>query len=116
MAKIRVYELAKQLNMDSKLLADKLIAAGLPVKNHNSTLDEDTVKKAKEVAEGSAVVREVIEEERVKPNVIRRRKKITIEQEPQTAFADTAQIPPSQPPEAVQEEAELAPQIMETET
>ncbi|RJR22508.1 MAG: translation initiation factor IF-2 [Desulfobacteraceae bacterium] len=116
MAKIRVYELAKQLNMDSKLLADKLIAAGLPVKNHNSTLDEDTVKKAKEVAEGSAVVREVIEEERVKPNVIRRRKKITIEQEPQTAFADTAQIPPSQPPEAVQEEAELAPPIMETET
>jgi translation initiation factor IF-2 len=74
MAKIRVYELAKQLNMDSTLLAEKLIAAGLPVKNHNSTLDEESVRKAKELIAGKTVVKEVFQEQRVRPDVIRRRR------------------------------------------
>jgi len=101
MAKIRVYELAKQLNMDSKLLADKLIAAGLPVKNHNSTLDEDSVRRAREIVEGSATVKVVIQEERVKSNVIRRRKKITIEQEPQVSAPETSGEAKAEASEAV---------------
>lgn len=106
MAKIRVYELAKQLDMDSKLLADKLIAAGLPVKNHISTLDEDSVRKAREIIEGSSSVKVVIEEERVKSNVIRRRKKITIEQEPQVSAPETSEAAKAETSEAVSLTAE----------
>ncbi len=76
MAKVRVYELAKELNMDSKSLVDKLVSAGMDVKNYMSALDEDATKKAKEIASGA--ISEVIEEKRIKPTVIRRRKKIQI--------------------------------------
>jgi translation initiation factor IF-2 len=46
MAKVRVYELAKELNMDNKTLVDKLQSSGMNVKNYMSTLDEATIKKA----------------------------------------------------------------------
>ena len=74
MAKVRVYELAKELNIDSKALVEKLIEGGIGIKNYMSTLDEKAVEKAKEVISGS--VSAVIEERRIKPTVIRRRKKI----------------------------------------
>ncbi|MBW1916072.1 MAG: translation initiation factor IF-2 [Deltaproteobacteria bacterium] len=73
MAKVRVFELAKELSMDSKELVEKLQANGMDIKNHMSTLDEDTVSRAKEIVTG--VTSEVIEEKRIKPTVIRRRKK-----------------------------------------
>jgi translation initiation factor IF-2 len=80
MAKVRVYELAKELNMDSKELVEKLKAGGVNIKNYMSTLDEQAVIKAREVAVG--VVSEVIEEKRIRPTVIRRRKKtVTVEPE-----------------------------------
>jgi translation initiation factor IF-2 len=74
MAKVRVYELAKELSIDSKELVEKLLGGGMSIKNYMSTLDEDAVLKAKEIASG--VVSEFIEERRIKPTVIRRRKKI----------------------------------------
>ncbi len=73
MAKVRVYELARELNMESKVLVEKLIAAGLPIKNYMSTLDESEMERARDIATGK--VSEVIEEKRVKPTVIRRRRK-----------------------------------------
>ena len=80
MAKVRVYELAKELSMDSKELVEKLKASGISIKNYMSTLDEQTVIKAREAALG--VVSEVVEEKRIKPTVIRRRKKtVTVEPE-----------------------------------
>ncbi|MFO7460257.1 MAG: translation initiation factor IF-2 [Desulfatiglandales bacterium] len=80
MAKVRVYELAKELNMDSKELVEKLKAGGVNIKNYMSTLDEEDVTKAREVALG--VFSEVIEEKRIRPTVIRRRKKtVTVEAE-----------------------------------
>ncbi len=80
MAKVRVYELAKELSMDNKELVEKLKAAGILVKNYMSTLDEQVVEKAREGALG--VVSEVIEEKRIRPTVIRRRKKtVTVEAE-----------------------------------
>jgi translation initiation factor IF-2 len=72
MAKVRVYELARDLNMDSRELVDKLTAAGLGIKNYMSTLDDALLEKAKEIAVGR--VSEVVEEKRIKPTVIRRRK------------------------------------------
>ena len=74
MAKVRVYELAKELNVESKELVEKLKAGGLNIKNYMSTLDEDLVKRAKDIVRG--VTSEVIEEKRIKPTVIRRRKKV----------------------------------------
>ena len=74
MAKVRVYELARDLNLDSKQLVEKLKAGGLDVKNYMSTLDEDAAAKARDVVAGR--VSEVVEEKRIKPTVIRRRKKI----------------------------------------
>jgi translation initiation factor IF-2 len=80
MAKVRVYELAKELDMDSKELVEKLKAGGISIKNYMSTLDEDAAEKAREVALGK--VSAVIEETRVKPTVIRRRK-TTVAVEPE---------------------------------
>jgi len=93
MAKVRVYELAKELNMDSKELVAKLKAGGVDVKNYMSTLDEQTAMKAREVAFGS--ISEVIEEKRIRPTVIRRRKK-TVAVEPEMP----AERPGAEVPEA----------------
>ncbi|NLN16645.1 MAG: translation initiation factor IF-2 [Firmicutes bacterium] len=41
MAKVRVYELAKELNISSKAMVSFLIDLGADVKNHMSTIDED---------------------------------------------------------------------------
>ncbi len=79
MAKVRVYELAKELNMESKELVEKLQSGGVNIKNYMSTLDEDAVVRAKEIASG--IISEVIEEKRIKPTVIRRRKKIKVKEE-----------------------------------
>ncbi|MBW2303498.1 MAG: translation initiation factor IF-2 [Deltaproteobacteria bacterium] len=73
MAKVRVYELAKELNMDSKELVEKLKAGGLNIKNYMSTLDEQAAARARDLITGK--VSEVVEEKRIKPTVIRRRRK-----------------------------------------
>jgi translation initiation factor IF-2 len=113
MAKVRVYELAKELNMDSKELVEKLKAGGIPIKNYMSTLDEQTVAKAREVAFG--VVSEVIEEKRIRPTVIRRRKKtVTVEAEtapekPEGALVETApKAPVAEAPKPPMEERPAA--------
>jgi translation initiation factor IF-2 len=83
MAKVRVYELARELDIESKELVEKLVEGGISIKNYMSTLDEETVAKAKKIVSGT--VSEIIEEKRIKPTVIRRRKKIKIEQKIPTA-------------------------------
>ncbi len=78
MAKVRVYELARELNIESKELVEKLLAGGINIKNYMSTLDEEAVARARDIISGK--VSEVVEEKRVRPTVIRRRKKkVTIE-------------------------------------
>jgi translation initiation factor IF-2 len=136
MAKVRVYELAKELNMDNKTLVDKLQSSGMNVKNYMSTLDEATIKKAREIVSG--VKPEVVEEKRIRPTVIRRRKMVKTpeevsdaELEEETLKAKAAPKPesdmekaigPREPvmeaeaPESIETEAEgkLAPKDQET--
>lgn len=82
MGKVRVYELAQQLGMESKALLLRLNEAGIEVKSHSSSLSEETVENIKKLL-GIHKVEKVIEEERVKPTVIRRRvKKVEIEEKP----------------------------------
>ena len=53
MSKIRVYELAKEAGVDSKVLTAKLRELGYNVKAYNSTLDEDVADEIrKQVIEG----------------------------------------------------------------
>jgi translation initiation factor IF-2 len=45
MSRVRVYELAKEAGMNSKVLADKLQESGFDVKGPSSTVDTDTAEK-----------------------------------------------------------------------
>ena len=48
MANVRVYELAKELNMSNHDLISALAGLGIEVKSHSSSLDEETASKVKE--------------------------------------------------------------------
>ena len=107
MAKVRVYELAKELNLESSKLVEKLISGGMSIKNYMSTLDEEAVIKAREIVTGA--VSEVIEERRIKPTVIRRRKKIVrVEKEIPAAKPEEIVIEEVVPPVEAGEPAEIA--------
>ncbi|HPD56619.1 MAG TPA: translation initiation factor IF-2 [Smithellaceae bacterium] len=71
MAKKRVHELAKELNLENKDLIARLEKMGITVKSHSSTLEDSEVEKIKE-ALLSGDSRKIVEE-RIKSTVIRRR-------------------------------------------
>lgn len=93
MAKIRVYELARTLNMQNKVLLSELREMDIDVKNHMSSLDDETVAKINEKL--FSVKTEVVEVIRVKSTVIRRRKK-TVKTE---VDSETAPVSETAPPE-----------------
>ncbi len=101
MTKVRVYELAKELNMESIKLVEDLVAGGMSIKNYMATLDEESVAQAKKIVSG-AVSEEVIEEKRVKPRIIRRRKKAV---EPEIPLVQPEEA--AKPPEALEEIREI---------
>ncbi len=108
MAKIRVYELARELNMPNKVLLNKIEDLEISIKSHMSSLGDDDVLKIKANLFGKK--EETIVETRVKPTVIRRRKK----QVRRKAVAETEKIPeektsqvtPEQEPPASKKTAE----------
>ena len=122
MAKVRVYELAKELNMESKALVEKLKANGLDIKNYMSTLDEAAVAKARDIVSGA--VSEVIEEKRIKPTVIRRRKKTVKVEEKKPALKplekeeekEVKPKEPKKPPKKRKKADEPVPEKVEKET
>ncbi len=79
MAKIRVYELARDLNMTNQALLDKIKSLNIYVKSHVSSLDEETVAKIK--AGFNSTKSEEVAEIRIKPTIIRRRKIVVQDQE-----------------------------------
>ena len=104
MAKVRIYELANELNIESKKLVEKLKSGGMNIKNYMSTLDEESVSKARDLIAGptsnTTDTSEVIEEKRIKPTVIRRRKKtVKVESEIKETVAEE-RIVESAPKEA----------------
>ncbi len=74
MAKMRVYELARQFNISNRELLEKFEEMKISVKSHMSSVDERTVSLIKEVMFGGKS--EVVVEKRVKDTVIRRRKRL----------------------------------------
>jgi translation initiation factor IF-2 len=73
MAKIRIYELARDLNMTNKVLLEKIRNMDIEVKSHMSSLDDDALARIKGEILGSPA--KEIEETRIKPTLIRRRRK-----------------------------------------
>jgi len=101
MAKKRVHELAKELNLESKDLITRLEKMGITVKSHSSTLEDGEVERIKEAllsGESQQIV-----EERIKSTVIRRRAVRT--------FVETPQAPPAPPEETVAKPATAEPAI-----
>jgi translation initiation factor IF-2 len=112
MSKIRVYELARELNLTNKVLMDKLQGLGITVGSHMSSLDDEAVQRAKATIFGKR--ESAVEETRVKPTVIRRRRKVAEATEEPTAEA-AAEAPPEEPPPAVAEPLAASPAVAEPE-
>ncbi len=55
MAKVRIYDLAKELGMKSKDLADRLVELGYPVVSHSSTVEDDMAADIRKKIGGTAV-------------------------------------------------------------
>jgi len=103
MAKIRLYELARDLNMTNNVLLEKVRGMDIQVKSHMSSLDDDTLAKIKKNILGISA--KEIEETRIKPTIIRRRKK-RVQEVPIRVEADAK-------PESLPEEKEIADQPAE---
>ncbi len=71
MAKIRVYELAKDLNMTNRALLNKMKELKIEVKSHMSSLEDFDVSAIKKSLFGKAKRKKDI---KIKPSVIRRRR------------------------------------------
>jgi len=80
MAKIRVYELARELNMTNKVLIDKMSELDISVKSHMSSLEDETIAQVKGALLGKPA--DKVEETRIKSTVIRRRRKVVVEPTP----------------------------------
>jgi translation initiation factor IF-2 len=96
MAKTRVYELARDLNLTNQVLLSKLNDLDISVKSHMSSLDDEAVAKVKNVIFGKK--EESIEETRIRPTVIRRRRKkvlVEVVPEPTPEIVETAPEPES---------------------
>lgn len=118
--KVRVYELAKEAGMDSKVLAAKLIEFGYDVKSYSSSLDETT---ANEIRKRLLATHTEVQEKRIQTKghrtIIRRRTK-----EVKSVSLDEVELPAApeiapeaaveSPPEAV-EESTSEPTVTEPE-
>jgi translation initiation factor IF-2 len=81
MAKIRVYELARELNLESKALVVKINDMGIEVSSHQSTLTAAQATKIKETLGGGKASKPKV--------VVRRRKKKAEEEAVEAAGTDT---------------------------
>jgi translation initiation factor IF-2 len=96
MTRLRVHELAKELNIDNKGLIKRIEKLGFPVKNHMSPLPDSAVVKIRQQFSEARLVAEKVEEKRIGREVIRRRKKIDAQLEPEAPQASAAEEIPAQ--------------------
>ncbi len=67
--KFRVYELAKEMLVDSKVIIRIISQLGEPVKNHMSTMSPETREKVMAILTGKAKVEDFLERPAAKPQV-----------------------------------------------
>lgn len=110
--KKRVYELARELNMTNKTLLEKIMVLDLGVNSHMSTLDEDVEMQIRNFVQGKP--EPDLEEKRVKPTVIRRRRKVVESDEEvaaeETITAEATTAAPTAEPQPEEPEEKEAPQ------
>ncbi len=116
MAKLRVHELARDLNMTNKVLLAKLNDMDIAVKSHMSSLEDDIIAEIKASLFGTK--KEVtVEETRVRPTVIRRRrKKVKVdasEAQPEEAVAPEGTEAPA---EKIEKPADVEAEAQEPKT
>ncbi len=95
-SRLRVHELAKELNIDNKDLIDRIEKLGFQVKNHMSTLTDSAVLKIRQQFSEVKTGSEKVEEKRIGREVIRRRKRIEMQPESEAPQAPAAEEEPAQ--------------------
>ena len=100
----RVYELARNLNMENNALLEKMSAMGIVVKSHMSSVDDEIIAQIKAGMLGKKP--ESVEETRVKPTVIRRRKKQIKETSVSAEAVSKPEVLPEEAAEAMAKDAE----------
>ncbi|MDH3955317.1 MAG: translation initiation factor IF-2 [Desulfobacteraceae bacterium] len=109
MAKIRIYELARDLNMTNKMLLEKIRDMDIDAKSHMSSLDDEMLTRIRGKILGSP--EKEIEETRIKPTLIRRRKK-RVRQKPVT-IETSADAEPELRPEKIEVKDQISEKILE---
>ncbi len=118
MAKIRVYELAREIGIQSKLLMNTLKVVGINVASHQSTLDDDQIELVKKAIKGEAATPQVGKPVvRSGSRVIRRRRKgdeaapaeAASESDSSEAAAEVKE------PSDVEQVADISPEVDKTE-
>ncbi len=104
MAKLRVYELAKELDMPNKDLVEKIDSLGIQIKGHMSSLDEEEVQLVRDTVTGRS--QQLIVEKRVRRGVIRRRRKV-VKTEPPPEPVEAEIKPEAVPPVEIPAETQL---------
>jgi len=111
MSKVRVYEVARELGVENRDLIQRIATLGIQVRNHMSVLDPvevDRIKRSLGKDRGEAMV-----EERIRPTVVRRkRRKKTEEAEPVAADAPAAPPVEAPAPEPVSAAPEAARELV----
>ncbi|MGD9167243.1 MAG: translation initiation factor IF-2 N-terminal domain-containing protein, partial [Syntrophobacterales bacterium] len=116
MAKLRVYELAKELDIPNTDLLERIDSLGIQVKGHMSSLDEEQAQLVRDTVTGRS--KQLIEEKRVRRGVIRRRRKIVkAAPSPEEVEVEVAAeaVPPVEEPAEEVVEAEVPPVVVEGE-
>jgi len=98
MTKKRVYELAKELGIENKVLIARLEELGVTVKSQSSSLDESEVERVTRLLHKNEP--HETEEKRIKPTVIRRRTVQTPVEEPKGAIVEAVILPEKKEAEA----------------
>ncbi len=104
MAKLRVYELAKELDMPNKDLVEKIDSLGIQITGHMSSLDEEEAQLVRDTVTGRS--QQLIVEKRVRRGVIRRRRKV-VKAEPQSEPVEAEIKPEGVPPVEIHAETQL---------
>ncbi len=110
MAKIRVYELAREFNMKNKVLLEKLEGMDIVVRSHMSSLDDDMITKIR--ANLLDAKPDLVEVTRVNSAVVRRRKKrikdepveVVVEEEPSEKLPEKEDLLKKEETEEVSED------------
>lgn len=92
MTKQRVYEVARDLGLDNRELINRMAALGIQVRNHMSSLDASEIERVKRALNRDR--NETLVEEKIRPNVVRRRAKKVSKEEPKVVEARSSFGPP----------------------